>query len=43
MTADDQKILALFYETKFFDYCRVFKFNINVLVKKLNSNIFIIL
>jgi len=31
MTADDQKTLALFYETKFFDYCRVFKFNINVL------------
>jgi len=31
ITADDQKKLALFYETKFFDYCRVFKFNINVL------------
>jgi len=33
MTADDQKTLALFYETKIFDYCRVFKFSRNVLVK----------
>jgi len=31
MTADDQKILALFYETKIFDYCRVFQFSRNVL------------
>jgi len=31
MTADDQKTLALFYETKIFDYCRVFKFSRNVL------------
>ncbi|ORX42446.1 cyclin-like protein [Piromyces finnis] len=27
MTADDQKTLALFYETKIIDYCRFFKFS----------------
>eukprot|EP00833_Pecoramyces_ruminatium_P002850 jgi/Orpsp1_1/1176882/evm.model.c7180000059382.1 len=35
ITVEDQKKLALFYESKIYDYCKILKFNDNVLVSSI--------